>query len=243
MSEFTKTINNLVDLLLSRVRSSIGTTAPLYAQALADLNFALQELASLHSWKWMRKELSLTVPISTRILTPVSVASFPTDAVNYNKLSYSANGVDYDMSLVSEDELVQEFPDPTKTGYPSKYIIGPVYIASATSAPVRTIEVRPIFQVAVTLKMSYTYLFKNYAQADGAEVPPIPQNYYSSLVELAASRLLRFNKQPASEIADARTNALSFLGQLAKKDADVNKGTKAFRLNKEYADYRARRYE
>ena len=239
MADFSKTINQLIDLLLTRVRSGTGTTDPLYNQALLDLNLALQELAILHSWKWLRKEVSLAVTAGTRLVN--GVASFPTDVINYNDMIAIISGSNIPLTMITEDEANDLYPDLLATGTPKYYIIGPPAI-STTVPPKRTIELRPAPNLDITLNVSYTYTFKIYTSAEGAEVPPIPQNYYSPLIELAAARLFTHLKNSRSEIEQAQTKGLLFLKQLAKKDTDKNQGKKAIGLPREMAIYRARRY-
>lgn len=243
MAEYSKTINQLVDLLLSRVRSETGTTAPLYAQALNDLNLALQELAISHTWKWMRKEVSLTIPATTRLLNSATIASYPTDVVGFKQLISVVDGIETPLTLITESEAAELYPDLTATGAPVHYIIGPAYIASVTSAPVRVIELRPAPISQVTLKVSYEYNFKLYTSAEGTEVPPIPPYYYECLLELAATKLLRFTKNNKNEIDDAKVTSALLLLQLAKKDADMNKKESSIRLRSAVRSYRASRYD
>lgn len=241
MAEFTKTVNQLIDLVLSRVRSTTGSSAELYNQTLADLNFSLQELATLHSWKWLKKEVTLSVPAGTRLLN--SIASYPADAVNFNSLVVSDQGSIYPIYMITESEAREMYPDKTKQGSVAFYMIGPVYAPSAAQAAYRTLELFPLPERTISLEIAYEYTFKPYTSAEGAETPPIPPYYYSALVEMVAARVLRFTKNPRAEIDDARNTSLLMLSQLAKKDADKNKQHYSFRLQPTIAAYRARRYD
>lgn len=236
MAEFSKTIDNLVDILLARVKGGSGSTDPLYSQALTDLNLALQDLAAAHAWKWLRKEATVTVPIGTRLLN--NLAGFPTDAVNFTGLSYGSTV----LSMITEDELNDLYPDKTAQGNPIHYIIGPLYQASTSVAPVRSIEIRPTPIEQITLEISYTSTFKQYTTAEKNEVPPIPQNYYSLLIELASARFSSHLSRPRAQIQGYEITAARLMDRLAKTDADRNK-QKQFRLPVQLLNYRANRYK
>jgi hypothetical protein len=239
MADFLKTVNQLVDIILARCRSEIGTSAPLYAQTLTDFNLALQEIAILHTWKWMKKEVTLTIPAGTRQVNAVS--GFPTDVINYNELFLITGGRSTPLILISEELAADLYPDLAATGTPIHYVIGAPLI-STTIPPKRTIELRPAPASDMTLTVSYTYTFKLYTSAEGAEVPPIPQNYYSPLIELVAARLFTHIKNPRYEIEKAEQKGLMLLKQLAKKDSDLNKGMRSIRLPRSMEIYRASRY-
>ena len=236
---FSKTIDDLVNILLARVKGGSGSTDPLYSLALADLNMALQDLASAHHWSWLRKEVSMTVAANTRLLN--SQANFPTDAIAFHALLSNFNNDRIPLKLISQDEFNDLHPDIAATGVPSHYIIGPLYQATATDAPVRAIELRPIASQSFVLYISYQDTFKNYTVAEKLEVPPLPPNYYGLIVEMASARFSTSLSRPKAQIDLHEMKALRLMEQLSRIDSDRNK-VKSIRLPQDMIAYRANRY-
>lgn len=242
MSEFSKTINQIADLVLSRIRSATGTSAPLYNQVIADINFSLQELATLHKWKWLRKEVSLSVPASTRFVNPTTVPAYPTDLLDIRDVVVVNGSSTYPLYLLDDTQARELYPNKTSSGSPIHYLIGTSFVANTASPYTRTIELLPMPDVAITLEINYSATFKDFTSA-ATEVPPIPQNYVAAFVELVAARVMRYTKHPRAEIDDARNTALSLLASLAKKDADSNKKEFSIRLPTAHLSYRRGRYK
>lgn len=241
MADYTKTVAELVDLVLARVRSGSGSSDTLYNQTLNDLNLALQEMAILFPWKWLKTEKSVTVPAGTRLCNPSTVSQFPTDIINIISILAVVSNQETEMIQLSDQEADEMFPDLTTLGTMQYYTITS-YIANTASQAARALEFRPAPQFDTVLNIKYTKNFKLYSSGNASEVIPMPSSYYSALIELTASRVLRFTKANPTEINDARNLALLTFQQLAKRDADKKKKTAAIRLPRNLLDYRAGRY-
>lgn len=236
MAEFDRTVQQIVDIVLTNLRSATGQTAKLFGQTLTEFNQALQVLTSLYRWNWNRREATINLVLNDRLV------GLPPDCYAIEKANTNVNGRAVVLSELSQDEAKVQFPANGQTGAPTAYCMGIFNVTDTANPPIRQMRILPTSDGAYTIELLYNGTIKLYDTANYSEVPPIPQYVLPCLMELTKARMLDFTKAPAVEVQRAEINFEKLLKRAQAMDQGYNRKTASMRLNTPLSNYRSMRY-
>jgi hypothetical protein len=238
MAEYARTVQELVDDALTRIRSSTGTTAVLFPTALNFLNLALNDLVLANrDWRWnKRRDTSISTVAGTRTI------NMPVDCLAIKNINVTADSNERKLDLIEDVEAEILYPNPTSQGAPEAYISGAYDQTTQTAAPIKTIEILPTPDAVYNLRIMYIRSFPQYTNSDLTKVPPIPPFAYPALIEFLAARLLRHQKNPNREIQEAIQLAELYVNRAKAFDGDLNRRQRGFQLTVSQRRWRSRRY-
>ena len=235
MAEYQQTVQEIVDIVLSTLRSDTGSTAKLFPQALNEFNAACALLPSLHRWNFNRRETVIATVQGTRIVT------LPVDCEAVEKINVNVNGVYAVLSEISQDEFKVAFPNFGIQGSPAAYAMAPYDVSSTAVPPKKTVMIGPTPDGVYSLEITYNGTIKVYTTLNFTEIPPVPQFMIPSLIAMAVSRMLVFTKAPTGEIDRGEARVATLIAIAKRYDTGFNRKTHAMRLNTPVLNYRATR--
>lgn len=235
MAEYAHSVQAILDIVLTSIRSDTGQTAKLFNQALNEFNASCAMLVSLCRWNWNRKESTIPLVQGDRIKV------LPVDCVAMEKLNVNVNGNNVVLSEISQDEYKVQFPNFVTQGSPAAYAPGPYDTTDPTVPPKKTIMIGPTSDGVYTLQLTYNNTIKVYTIANMTEIPPVPQFVVPCLIALVTARMFVFTKAPSGEIDRAEARFGTLLGAAKRYDTGFNRKTTAIRLSTAVANYRAGR--
>jgi len=235
MAEYAQTVQEIIDIVLTALRSDTGNLAKLFQQTLNEFNAATAMLNSLHRWNFNRKEGTVAVVQGNRVLL------LPVDCIALEKVNVNVNGTYRVLSEISQDEYKIAFPSFIVQGSPSAYASGPYDVSSTAVPPKKTIMIGPTSDGAYSLELTYDATIKVYTIANYTEIPPVPQYVLPCLIALVTSKMLVFTKAPSGEIDRAEARFGQLLSAAKRYDTGFNRKTSSMRLSTEIANYRAGR--